>query len=382
MRPMWSITFLMLLSLVIESEAVLAQSTEPVDAFDRYILEQMETTRIPGVTVVVAHKGKVLKSRGYGFANIEWEVPASSETVYEISSVTKLFTAVATMMLVEKKALSLDEPISRYLEGVPESHSSITPRHLLTHTAGLEGDYYDTYKLFAPTPLRYTVDAQLADLFAKPPKSRPGTAHEYGDASMFLLGVIIAKVSGMPYEEFIRTRIFEPAGMTHSSFIDASAVVPHRAQEYTLRGTQIVRWSVEQNLQALDGNAFGGILATALDLQLFDESLRTGRLLGLEMKRGMFEVHQLPDGSYGGQGFSRMALGWWIRDDLAGHRCGSHLGHTGTAFFHCPDEDFAVIFLSNLTNGYDFMGDRGVSASVRHGIAERAVDMFLKGKER
>lgn len=189
-------------------------------------------------------------------------------------------------------------------------------------------------------------------------------------------------MSGMPYEEFIRRSIFQPAGVTHSSFINADAVIPHRAQGYTLRGGRIVRWSIEQNLQALDGNSFGGMLSTGPDLQRFDEALRTDRLLQPETKREMFKVHQLPDGSYGSGRFSRMALGWWTREDLAGHRCTSHLGHTGSAFFHFPDDDFVVIFLSNLTKGYDFMGDQGVAASVRFAIAERAVAEFLNPNER
>lgn len=169
MRARERIALLILLALVGGTDAVIAQSSKPPDAFDRYVLRQMEEARIPGATVLVAHRGKVLKSRGYGIANIEWQAPASSDTVYEIASVTKLFTAVAAMMLVEKGALDLDAPLTRYLEGVPESHSSITPRQLLTHTAGLVEDHYDSHKLFAPTPLRYTVDEQLADLFAKPP---------------------------------------------------------------------------------------------------------------------------------------------------------------------------------------------------------------------
>ena len=88
----------------------------------------------------------------------------------------------------------------------------------------------------------------------------------------------------------------------------------------------------------------------------------------------------LPDGSYGRGSVSLIALGWWLRYDLAGHRCASHLGHTGSAFFHLPDDDFAVIFLSNLTKGFDVMGDEGVAASVRHDIAERAVETYLNGE--
>jgi len=382
MKTILRTTTLTLLALVLVSKMGRAQSTQPDDDFDRYILEQMEQVGIPGATVVVSHQGRLLKSRGYGSANIEWEVPASPETVYEIASVTKLFTALATMMLVEEGALDLDAPIARYIEGVPESHRSITARHLLTHTAGLVPDHYDSFKLLAPTMLRYSSGVQLADLFAKPLASKPGAAHQYGGSNMFLLGVLIAEISGMPYEEFMRQRIFEPAGMVNTSFVDANAVVPQRAQGYTLRRGELVRWSIEQNLQALEGNAFAGMLSTATDLQRFSEALRTDRLIAAETQHAMLEPHRLPDGSYGEGSISRIALGWWIQEDMAGHRCASHVGHTGSAFHYFPDAGFAVIFLSNLTKGYDFMGDQGVEASVRHSIAERAVETFLNGAQR
>ena len=106
--------------------------------------------------------------------------------------------------------------------------------------------------------------------------------------------------------------------------------------------------------------------------------MREGRLIGQETEDAMLELHRLPDGSYIDAGYSRMALGWWVRD-IAGNRCASHLGHTGSAFFHC--DDFAVIVLSNLTNGYEMLGDQGIPASVRHGIAERAVEIFLNDGE-
>lgn len=377
MTPIRITELSLLIALLTISQPALSQSPAPTDDFDRYILEQMEEVGIPGATVVVSHRGEILKSRGYGLANVEWEVPASPETVYEIASVNKLFTALAAMILVEEGALDLDAPITRYIEGVPESHGRITARHLLTHTAGLVPDHYDSFKLFAPIMLRYTSSAQLADLFAKPLESEPGVAHQYGGSNMFLLGVVIARISGMPYEEFMRQRIFEPAGMVHTSFIDASAVVPQRAQEYTLRGGKLVRWSIEQNLQALDGNASAGMLSTATDLQRFTEALRTDRLIAAETQRAMLEPHRLPDGSYGEGSISQIALGWWVQEDMAGQRCASHVGHTGSAFHYFPDAGFVVIFLSNLTKGYDFMGDQGVEASVRHSIAERAVEVFL-----
>jgi len=299
--------------LIAGSEAVLAQGAEPADDFDRYILQQLDEAGVPGAAVVVSHRGEVLFARGYGFANVEWQAEATARTVFEIASVTKLFTALSAMMLVEDGLLDLDRSISRYIEETPQSHSAITARHLLTHTAGLESSYYDPQKLLAPAPMRYTVEAQLADLFAQPLKFEPGTAHEYADAGMFLLGVVIARSSGLTYEEFVRSRILDPAGMTQTSFIDAERVIPQRAQGYTLRRSSLVRWSIGGTMQALDQNAFAGILSTAWDLNLFHEALREGRLIGQETEDAMLELHRLPDGSYVDAGYSRMALGWWVR---------------------------------------------------------------------
>src|SRR4028119_424601 len=110
----------------------------PSDAVDNYIVEQMKKDNIPGLSLAVVKGGKIVKAKGYGLANVELQVPATADTVFEIGSITKQFTATAIMMLAERGKLSLDDKISKYVSGTPQSWQSVTVRHLLSHTSGIK----------------------------------------------------------------------------------------------------------------------------------------------------------------------------------------------------------------------------------------------------
>jgi CubicO group peptidase (beta-lactamase class C family) len=164
------------------------------DALDAYIRNEMQARRIPGLTFAVIDDGRVRK-RAYGRANLETDAPVRTDSIFELASITKPFTATAIMMLVEQGMVSLGDAIGKYLEQAPETWRGMTVRHLLTHTSGLpEHAFNDCMNTTTQQQFAAVVKASL--LFP------PGEAAQYSDPGYFLLGMIIEKVSGQKYADF------------------------------------------------------------------------------------------------------------------------------------------------------------------------------------
>src|SRR5262245_16737553 len=216
------------------------------DSVDDYIKTEMERRHIPGVAVAVARDGKLVKARGYGVANVEHDVPVTPDTVFELASVTKQFTATAIMVLVEEGKVQVDDPVAQHLPRVPETWKSITVRHLLTHTSGLPG-LTGGFKALQPggARMRYTT-AEMFDAAIKDELSFPaGERFQYSDVGYFVLGMIVEAASGQRYRDFLDARFFKPLNMASTSVIDVSRIQKHRAANYTLRdGTLIHNWRV------------------------------------------------------------------------------------------------------------------------------------------
>jgi CubicO group peptidase (beta-lactamase class C family) len=193
------------------------------DKTDNYVKEVMAALHIPGLSLAVVRDGKVVKAQGHGLANVEFDARATPDTVYLLASMTKQFTATGIMMLVEDGKVGLDEKISRYLPDTPDPWKEITVRHLLTHTAGLKDRFEG--KTGGEWLLSFTTDAMYASAKACALDFKPGERFQYSDQGYFLLGMIIEKVSGKSYREFLKERIFTPLGMKGSSTILQSEVV-------------------------------------------------------------------------------------------------------------------------------------------------------------
>ena len=182
-------------------------------------------------TVLLARDGQVLFSKGYGSANLEWNVPNAPNTKFRLGSVTKQFTAASILLLEERGKLSVDDPVKKYLPDAPAAWDKITIFHVLTHTSGIPNftGFPDYSKLepFAATP------AQLVDRFRdKPLDFQPGERFSYSNSGYVLLGYLIEKISGGTYEKFVRENIFTPLGMKDSGYDSNSAVIPNRADGY------------------------------------------------------------------------------------------------------------------------------------------------------
>lgn len=349
------------------------------DVFDAFIKTILKTDSVPGASFLIVKKGKVVKEASYGFANLELQVQANQQTVYELASISKPITATAIMQLVQAGKVVLDSSVYYYLgDLVTEKYRTITVKQLMSHISGIASDHFVYTKLYGPSVLRYTVKEQLTDLFKLKPENKPGEKYIYSNAGFFLQAAIIEKVTKQTYQQYITTHIFEKAGMKRSYFLNGDSLVLNRAQGYTKRKGTWVRFSLETTLQALDANGFGGISSTTQDLSLFVKALLNGNLINTDFVQQMFTIIQLNNGTKAGPGTggSNIGLGWFVKE-VAGKKCISHSGHTGTVLLFFPEEDLTIVFLSNLSFGIYMLGDKGFRVNeIGYELAEMALKQY------
>ena len=317
-----------------------AQEAE-VDAFVR---AQMAARHIPGVSVAVVKDGKVVLARGYGLANVEHQVPATPQTVYQLASVTKAFTAAAVMMLVEEGKLTLDAPLRTVMPDVPEAWGAVTISQLLTHTSGIPS-YTSLPDFQQNVRTDYTPAELIALVRDRPVDFAPGEKYRYNNSGYVLLGMIVEKLSGQPWDAFLQARIFTPLGMTTARMNNLSAVVANRAQGYawangTLRNGEYV--------SPTQPYAAGALIVSVLDLVKWDAALAARALLSPASYQAMYTPAPLTGGKTHPYGF-----GW----EVAPYRTRPRLGHGGgipgfsTYFARFVDDEVSVIVLANEGSG-------------------------------
>jgi CubicO group peptidase (beta-lactamase class C family) len=309
-------------------------------AIDAYVHAEMTRLHIPGLSLAVVKDGKVTYQQAYGLANIELNAPVTTDTVFQIQSITKTFTATAVMMLVEEGKLALDDPVGKHLDGTPESWNPITLRHLLSHTSGIK-DFIN--EPTASLRIDVTEEEVLKATAPRPLNFTPGEKYAYSNTNYHLLAMIIRKETGKSYADFLAERIFKPLGMDHTRVQDLSALVPGRADGYLWRDGKLTRGDyIAQSILSYGG---GGILSTASDLARWDAALRTERLLKHSSLEQMFTPATFNDGKKSGYG-----LGWGV-GAYNGHRFVAHSGGHMTGFQsylrRYLDDGLAVIVLVN-----------------------------------
>ena len=288
---------------------------------DAYVDSQLKTQRIPGIGLGVMRDGHIVKARGYGLANVELNVPATAETIFQTGSVGKQFTATAVMMLVQDGKLGLDDRISRYFPEAPAAWRDITVRHLLTHTSGI-ADYGAEENTMAKGVIDFRRDYsedELVRIFAALPLDfPPGTKWSYSNTGYVLLGVLIHRVTGQFYGDVLQERIFKPLGMTATRIISEAGIIPHRSSGYRLVGSVLEnqKWVAP----SLNTTADGALYTDVLDMAKWDSALYTTRLLPAASLAMMWTPVQLNDGKTYPYGF-----GWGIAS-ANGHRVVEHDG--------------------------------------------------------
>jgi len=352
-------TFLAIAIFLCISGTTFAQKPEasPMEAIDKFIEAQMRKQLIPGLSLAVVKDGKLLLTRGYGMADVELNAAATPETVYQIQSITKMFVASAMMMLQREGKLSLDDELSKHLEGVPETWKGITIRRILNHTSGIK-DYIN--EPFASLRIDISDEEVLKQTAQRPLNFQPGEKYSYCNTGYLLAGMIIRKATGLSYGEFLQKRIFEPLGMSQTRIQDIDAIIPKRASGYRLVDGKLVGGDfVAQSVLSYPG---GGILSTALDMAKFDEMWQNGKIIDDSMRTEMWTTGTLNDGSRTGYG-----LGFGI-GDLRGWRqithSGGHITGFASRYSIYPQQRLSVIVLSNRNEANTDVIAQGVAGRI------------------
>jgi D-alanyl-D-alanine carboxypeptidase len=347
------------------SEPVKAASFSSTTAIDDYVQERMHKRHIPGVSIGIVQNGKVIQAKGFGVANVELSVPATENTVYQLASVTKTFTAAAIIMLVQEGKLGLDDKVTARLHDLPPTWAGVTVRHLLNHTSGIKS--YTSVRDFSKTMRKDYTQREIVNLVAKePPEFAPGEKWSYNNTGYFLLGMLIEKITGKKYGEFLDERIFKPLSMTQSRVNDLHAVIPNRAQGYTWDGKELRNGEYVSPTQPFSA---GMLVSTVDDLLKWDAALLTESLLKKSTLEQMWTPTRLSKGGESDYGF-----GWSVGKEN-GHRIVGHGGGIpgfSTQLSRYVDDNLTVIVLTNSDNGNAGALARGIAARLVPALAEEA----------
>ncbi len=323
------------------------------DDVDDLVQNEMRRHPIPGLALEIVQNGKPAKIAAYGMANLEWQAPVTPETVFEIGSVTKQFTAAGILLLAQEGKLSVDDKASRYLKETPASWTNITLRHLLTHTSGLKN--YTVLDGFETS--RHLTQAQFIRRMGREPLDfQPGEAWAYCNTGFNLLGYVIENVSGQGYWAFMGERIFGPLGMNSTTNRDPRNIIAGRASGYE---TNRAGHYINRDHELTDVFSAGAMVSTVGDLAKWNAALDGQKLLTAATEAEMWTPVRLNNGATHAYG-----LGWYL-EPLQGRQ---NIGHSGTtsgfsaSIQRFPKEGLAVIVLANS-------GESGIATKLAKEIA-------------
>ena len=314
------------------------------DKIDKLMNQFSEYGQFNG-SVLVAEKGKVIYKKGFGMANMEWNIPNQPNTKHRLGSVSKQFTALLILKLVEQGKLKLDTPISAYLPDYPKKTGDvITLHHLLTHTSGIPNytSFPNFFKEVSRNPYSpETFVKQFSDLTLQ---FTPGEKFAYSNSGYFLLGYIIEKVSGKTYENYLQEIIFKPLKMNNSGYDNSSIILKNRASGYEKNGKSYVNTSfIDMSIPY----AAGSLYSTVEDLYLWDQSLYSNQLLSSKSMDLFF-------GSHIDTGRGKYGYGWNINDvpnlkndNVRMVEHGGGINGFNTVISRIPSDKNLVVLLNN-----------------------------------
>jgi len=332
---------IVMLVISLNSFAQLVQPSEnKLDTLDQWIHKFMEDNIVPGALVAVASRGEILHLKSYGMANVELDVPVTDSTVFEIGSISKQFVVTAAMILVQENKLGLDDPIHKFLPELPSEWLGVNIRQLMTHTSGIP-DYeeirsYDVYRF------RLTPEEVIQIAHSRPMDFPPGSGYYYSNTGYFILSMIVERVEGRPLGEVLKSRVFDPVGMTQTRLADPEAIIKHRAAGYWVNKVgDLINRNPTETSSTLGA---GGILSSVYDMIKWDESLYGNELLTDKSKKMMWTQTVLPEGDSTGYGF-----GWRLRpyEELRQIEHGGMVAGFVARFSRYPEQEAVVIVFMN-----------------------------------
>jgi len=323
------------LTLLLVAANAAAADDSLVARIDAIAREAIERHAAPGIAIGVMRDGKVLIDRGYGIADLENDVPARADSVFCIASVTKTFTAAAILQLATQGSLSLDDDIGKFVPEFPHRNQGVTIRRLLNHTAGIHNvTAIPAYWAQVGEPIE---PAKLIGLFRDAPLDfEPGTSYLYSNSGYMLLGAVIEKASGMSYPQYLRSHLFVPLGLAHTSYCGTADLVHGRARGYA-RGES--GWVNAPHVDMSQGYAAGGVCSTTGDLLRWQYAMNHAKVLAPNLYTEM--IARAPGRTYG------LGIGGGSN---AGHRVLFHGGEIygfDAMMTDYPDDDVAIAVLAN-----------------------------------
>jgi CubicO group peptidase (beta-lactamase class C family) len=305
-----------------------------VPRMEQVIQSYVEKKQFMGA-VLVARGNNILLDKGYGYANLEWNIPDSPKTKFRLGSITKQFTAASILLLQERGKLKVTDLVKKYMSAAPAAWDKITIFNLLTHTSGIPSfTSFSDYHSIEPFPI--TPEKLVAQFRDKPLDFQPGEKYRYSNSGYVLLGYLIEKISGESYAKFVEENIFKPLGMKDSGYDSNSAIIPDRAEGYTpgpdgLSNAGYINMTVPFSA--------GGLYSTTGDLLRWEQGLFGGKVLSPESLKEMTTPFK-----------DNYAFGLAVHT-VNGHRVIDHGGGIegfNTMLAYYPDEKLTVAVLGNL----------------------------------
>ncbi|MCF8243842.1 MAG: serine hydrolase [Saprospiraceae bacterium] len=339
---MASLLLLLVCFAMAPNNAALAQSLE--SKIDALIAEQYKSDE-PGVVVRVQQNGKTLFEKAYGMADMELGVKMQPDHILRLGSITKQFTAVAMLMLVQEGKVSLSDDLTKYLPDYPTGGRKISIAQLLNHTSGIKSyTSMDDFQKIMRTDMTLT---ELIDRFKNEPFDfEPGEKWNYNNSAYILAGAVIEKASGMSYADFVEKRIFQSLGMTDSYYDVSDRVIPRRIHGYG-RGEAEDTFSNAPYLSMTLPYAAGSLMSTVADMGKWDEALYSEKLVKKDLLNQAWTGTKLNNGAMTHYGYG------WGFNELDGHRFIYHSGGINgftTNGIRVPDAHLYVVALSNTND--------------------------------
>lgn len=323
-------------------------------AIDSLVLEHIKPNE-PGVAILIAKKGKIVYNKAFGSANLELNVPLQPDMIFQIGSLTKQFTAVAILQLVEQSKISLQDSVQEYIKDFPFKGYTITIENLLTHTSGIKD--FMTIDHPGQNVLRWDfTPQQLIDHFKNEPlEFKPCSKYNYTNSGYVLLGRIIEIASGKSYHNYLLDSVIQKAGLKNTFFANADTIIPNRVSSYTRdRGF----YDNSDYFSTSLGFGCGDLLSNVGDLFKWNTVLLNGNVIKKETLKKAFTPYKLSDGNYTTYGY-----GWFI-DNIGGvnriHHEGQFSGFVAEEKYF-PIDDIFVATIANVKSPEDktdFSGNR------------------------
>ena len=340
-KSLFSVCSLILVTLISFAQA--KADKQLINDLDQLINDRYKTVA-PGCVILVAKKGKVIFEKAFGTANLELNVPMKTEMIFRIGSMTKQYTAIAILQLLEQGKISLEDSIQKFIRDFPPKGYTITIENLLTHTSGIIG--YDVLDFKIPNTIRIDFDTkQIIDSLAKRPlEFAPSSRYNYSNSNYLLLGYIIEQVSGKTYEDYLRENIFNPVGLSNTFYESPTSVIRNRASGYAMEGADFQNAGFISMSQVFSA---GALLSNVGDLFQWHQALYSYKLVKKETLERAFTPFRLSDGT-----LSEYGYGWFIKD----WKGKKSIGHGGaidgfrSMEVYFPEEDIYVTMLFNSDN--------------------------------